>query len=141
MRPTSSTSKGKPVENNAHASPWTTCCVKSVPCNGFELFFVGNLHSLSGLGMATSGESSVDPVKEETPKETPEPSTAEGEQQQDAGKEEVTPKATSEAETAGGDTQQKEEASESRPKSASPEPELGKRPSTQECKRIFKQVV
>ena len=91
--------------------------------------------------MATSGESSVDPVKEETPKETPEPSTAEGEQQKDAGKEEVTPKATSEAETAGGDTQQKEEASESRPKSASPEPELGKRPSTQECKRIFKQVV
>lgn len=76
--------------------------------------------------MATSGESSVDPVKEETPKETPKPSAAEGEQPKDAGEEKATPKAISEGETAGGDAQQKEGAGESRPKSASPAPELGK---------------
>ena len=89
-------------------------------------FVAGKLFEpFSGLGMATSGEGSVQPTVEESSKDTP-GSTAETEQQKDTGKDEATPKATGEA-AAGDATAKKKDDRRSRTKSPSPEPELGKR--------------
>lgn len=92
---------------------------------------MGKFVDLSGLGMATSGEASVNHTVEESSKDATKPTNAVAEQQKDDGKEVVTPKATTEA--AAGDAKKKQDdkrdprRSKSATRSPSPEPELGKR--------------